>query len=187
MQNNFREYANLFMGIKESYPKSGLFENDSAIRFWYKMLSDIPIEDLSKAVATHISTSKYAPTISEIREIASRKGRVEKDYSFGYGLLRRAIRNFGFYRETEALDWIREQDPLAATVVSRLGFQSFCLSENEMTDRANFRMAYENTKAIEMKQQQLPQGLRDKELEQNKKALDFYINQIGRPGSMEVL
>lgn len=175
------------MGIKESYPKSGLFENDSAIRFWYKMLSDIPIEDLSKAVATHISTNKYAPTIAEIREIASKKGEPEKDYSYGYSLVRRAIKNFGSYREREAIEWIREQDTLTANVISRLGFKSFCLSENEMTDRANFRMAYENTKAINDKQAQLPQGLRDKELEQNKKALDFYINQIGRPGSMEVL
>lgn len=180
MQNNFREYANLFMGIKESYPKSGLFENDMAIKFWYKMLGDIPIQDLTNAVATHISTNKYAPTIAEIREIASKKGEPEKDYSYGYSLVRRAIKNFGSYREAEALEWLREQDPLTATVVSRLGFKSFCLSENEMTDRANFRMAYENTKAINDKQAQLPKNLRHEELEQNKKAMVYYLDQIGQ-------
>lgn len=175
-------YANLFMGIKESYPKSGLFENRLAIEFWFKMLGDIPIDVLTKAVAKHIAINKFAPTIAEIRELATEEDVAVRDFSYGYGLVQRAISRFGGYREAEAIAWIQERDPIAGKVIRRLGFQSFCLSEDPMADRANFRMAYQNTSAIERREAQLPENLRGhgKELESKKLKIENMLEEVAK-------
>ena len=178
-----QEFISLCIGIKESYPKSGLFENAEAITFWYKMLGDLPLDEITDAVARHIATSKFAPTIAEIREIASGGGVMEKDYSYGYDLMKRAISNYGSYREDEAMDWLRSEDETTAIVVKRLGFKNVCLSENRISERSHFKAMYENVQRSRKIEAQLPQGLRPKEdqkrLEENKKTLDGFIERIG--------
>lgn len=41
--------------------------NDDIVDMWTKMLSDIPIELAVKNLEQHIKTSKYPPTIADIR------------------------------------------------------------------------------------------------------------------------
>lgn len=160
---NKREFTNLIKAVRAAYPNFQMINTQEGMEMWYAMLSDIPLQALSVAFQKHISTSKYPPSIAEIRELATEQKGGIKDWSEGYGLLKRAIKNFGYYREKEAMKWLAEIDPLTRTIVSRLNYQTLCLSEDEMTDRANFRMAYENQQKIQAKQNQLPIHLQSQE------------------------
>lgn len=167
-----RSFSNLIKGVRSAYPNFELINTPEGLDMWYTLLSDIPPQNLSLAFQKHIATSEYPPSIAEIRELATEQNEGIKDWSEGYGLLKRAIKNFGYYREREAMEWLGEMDPLTGTIVRRLSYQTFCLSEDEMTDRANFRMAYENQQKIQARQNQLPSHLRNQEAIENKQRME---------------
>ena len=76
------------------------------------------------------------------------------------------------YNEAEALE---SMDEITRQAVKRLGFKNLCLSESQMTDRANFRMIYEQVAERKKKEAQLPESLR---LELNKiKMIDGVNNE----------
>ena len=148
------QFAPIFKGLKSAYPNSKALETIEAYQMWYKMLKDIPIEQLSMAIVKHISTNKFAPTIAEIRQAALL---VEiKDWSEGWALVLQAISLYGIYQVEKAYDYIQSRDELAYKVTKRLGFQNICMSEDLSIDRANFRMAYISSEKLETEKAQLP-------------------------------
>jgi len=70
----------------------------------------------------------------------------------------RAIRNFGIYREAEALESL---SPLAKKAASAIGYRDLCLSENIDVIRGQFRMAYEALERRETMDAKTPQSLKD--------------------------
>ena len=68
----------------------------------------------------------------------------------------RAIKMFGSYRETEALQSMTETTRQA---VKRMGFRNICLSENIMAERANFRTIFEQIADRDHKTAQLSTNL----------------------------
>lgn len=138
------DFAAIMAGIAVVYPNFKAAEDEKVLEIWYSMLCDIPKKTLQMTVRTHISTNVFPPTIADLRKLSAEIGKSKADWSIGWGLVTKAITSFGYYREQEALEYLAERDKLTAEVVKRLGFQSLCLSENQQTDRANFRMAYEN-------------------------------------------
>ena len=68
---NKQEFARLAMVIKTAYPKDNLIPTKEAMSIWYQMLSDIPYNIAEVALQKWISTSKWAPTIADIREYSS--------------------------------------------------------------------------------------------------------------------
>jgi len=56
------------------------------------------------------------------------------------GLVTKAIRQYGYYRQAEAMQSLPAD---VSAVVSSMGWQTLCASENEMTDRAHFIKAYD--------------------------------------------
>lgn len=61
------------------------------------------------------------------------------------------------YRIADAMD---SMDGITKQCVERLGFQNICMSENINTDRANFRMLYEQLAEREKKNNQIPDRLK---------------------------
>ena len=155
MQIDKKKFSNLMKGLQAAYPNAKFVDTEAGLEMWYTMLSDLPLENLVAAVQKHISTNKYAPTIAEIREIASNPAPV-KDWSEGWGYVLSAVSQFGSYRADEALDYIYEMDPLSYKVLKRLNFKEICMSEDLTVDRANFRMAYENEKKYERENNAVP-------------------------------
>ena len=149
------QFTNLMKGLKSAYPNFSFVDSKEGMEMWYTMLKDLDYKLLSVAIQTHIATSKYPPSIAEIREITSAPLE-DKDWSEGWELVLKAIRQYGTWRIEEALEFISEQDPLAADIAKRLDFKELCLSENLATDRANFRMAYEKQKEYDAKYEALP-------------------------------
>ena len=69
----------------------------------------------------------------------------------------KSIRNFGMYREPEALASL---SPLTKKAVEAIGFKDICLSENIDVIRGQFRMAYEALEKREITDAKTPQSLK---------------------------
>lgn len=133
------EWSLLVKAIKSAYPNQTFCPDSYSLELYYRMLQDIPYEVLNIVIQRHIATNRYPPTIADLRGSVSPK---EKEWSEGWEEVKRAIRNYGSYREKEALD---SMSPLTREIVQRFGFKEICMSENEDVYRANFRMAYEQS------------------------------------------
>lgn len=176
---NTDQFTSLIKGVRAAYPNFKFIESKEGFVMWYELLKDIPYETLSMAFQKHISTSKYPPSVAEIRSHALEPVKT-KDWSSGWGLIKKSISRFGQKQAKEAITWISEKDEIAAIVISRMGFETFCNSkvDEESTFRAQFRMAYENIEFQQKEYGVLPTGLK-RSLEEldNKNRAD---NTIGR-------
>jgi len=111
------------------------------------------------ALRKWVNTSKWSPTIADIRELSSANANGEQaDYGEAWQEVMKSIQRWGMYREEQALE---NMDPLTKQVVQRLGFRSICTSENITADRANFRMIFDELSSREKTNKQVPQKLRE--------------------------
>lgn len=101
------------------------------------MLADLDAEAATCAVKRLIASSKWMPTIAEIRsavlEITEGPVRAAGD---AWGDVREAIGTVGMNR------YPRFADPVVARCVDALGWTELCLSENAVADRARFIELY---------------------------------------------
>lgn len=146
--------------LEAAFRNFKISDNRLSLDVWFQALKDLGEDQMTLAVSKLIATSRYAPTIAEIRQEATAT-QTTKDWSEGWGALIKAIGLYGYNREQEALDYIRQTDPLAAEITRRLGFVDICLSENQDNIRANFRMAYEKTRDLDSQEKMLPGDLKD--------------------------
>lgn len=153
----FDEFKILVKGLKSAYPSPNFLPDAESVKIWYQLLQDLEYQVVNVAIQKHILTSKFPPSIAEIREQSVTVSIGEKPlWSDGWEEVLRAIRKYGSYRESEALESMTEITRMA---VQRLGFRNICMSENIMTDRANFRMIYEQIADREHAAKQIPMKL----------------------------
>lgn len=154
---NKQEFGLFAAALKTYYPREELLPNNQAMELWYKQLSDIPYHIAEMSLNKWVATNKWSPSIADIREMTvTIKSGEKPQWSDGWEEVLRAIRCYGSYRETEALESMTE---LTQQVVRRLGFKNICMSENIMADRANFRMIYEQIADREHNTKRLPVNL----------------------------
>jgi hypothetical protein len=126
----------------------GFPENpDATVELWLSMLGEYDFQIVGMAVKRHIAKSVYAPKIAEILEciadITNEPTILPLD---AWGEVTRAIRRYGYMRESEAMESMSED---TKHMVRQIGYQTLCQSENEMADRAHFMnqmTAYQNRK-----------------------------------------
>ena len=148
-----KEFSTFAMALKTYFPRDNILPNNFAMELWYRELQDIPYPVAEAALREYVHTNKFAPSIAEIRAIAANVQNVPvPDWGEGWEQVLMAIRKYGSYRESEALE---SMDELTRTCVKRLGFRNICMSENIATDRANFRMIYEQLQERKKKDQQV--------------------------------
>lgn len=146
------------------YLKSGYsgrqFLNDPAdVEIWFRELKDLDAVKLTLAARKFVSTSKFPPTIAELREAAAEIENGEMPaWEDGWQEIVRAIRKYGYYKPEEALD---SMTPLTRQCAERLGFLNLCTSENLQVDRANFRMIYTELSERRRKEEQINPSLLD--------------------------
>lgn len=149
-----KEFSLLGVGMKAAYPASRMLETDGEMELWYRMLRDIPYEVAENAVAEHVCTCAFPPSIAEIRGLcADRMGPPIPGFDEAWGSVQRAISAYGAQRPEEALGTL---DGLTRSVVENLGWTRLCLGESPAADRANFREAYEARAAKARRERQLP-------------------------------
>ena len=154
------EFITLAKGMKAAYSSHNFLPDDESMKLWYRLLKDIDGQIVAAAVYKHISSSKFPPTIAEIREAsASIQAPEDKDWLEGWGAVIRAIGRHGWCGEKAALSDLHAFDPLTADVVRKLGWRNLCMSENQTADRANFRQAYEVCRSRNKELAKLPPSL----------------------------
>jgi hypothetical protein len=137
-----KEVVKIFSIFSVCYPKfieSG--KEELMLEVWHSLLKNYPYELVKHAAETHIKSSRFAPTIHDlIQHITEYENIGKLDGMSAWGKVLKAIRNYGYYREAEAL---QSMPPEVAEVVKAMGWQTLCLSENEIADRAHFIKAYD--------------------------------------------
>ena len=149
-----QEFSKWVMALKTYYPREQLLPNTAAIELWYQELSDIPMNVAEMALRKWVATSKWSPTIAEIREMCVDVKRGDApDWSDGWAQVQLAIRRFGQYNPKDAMAML---DPITRDTVKRLGFYNLCVSENPISDRKQFKDKFEIMAKREQMRLQLP-------------------------------
>lgn len=92
------ETVKLFVIIKALFPRDDAFRNATPdmVSAWAEMLEDIPFEHAKAAVKATVATSPFPPSISEIRDYATRltaPKRMSADEA--WGIAAEVIRKYG--------------------------------------------------------------------------------------------
>lgn len=174
----FDEFKILVKGMKAVYASERFLPDADSIKIWFSLLKDLEYPVLNAAIQKYMITNKFPPTIADLREIATTISIGElPDWGEGWEKVLQAIRNYGYYRESEAL---LTMDELTQACVRRLGWRNLCMSENSNQDRANFRMIYEQLAERTKKESVLPPSLNNtiKQLNSN------CVNQLSLQGGI---
>jgi len=171
------EVAKLLVVLAASYPK---FEvDDVKVQVWHEMLGDLDYAVASMAVKKIIMQNTFPPAIAEVRKAAAELTNPENlTSSEAWGEVTRAIRNYGYYREGEAL---ASMSPTTAQVVRYMGWREICLSEEPEILRAHFLKMYDQVAAREQEKQLLSPTMQT-EIKKLAKKYDIRLIEGGNAG-----
>jgi len=151
------EIAKLLAVLAAAFPK--LEVDDLKVHVWHEMLSDIDYAVANIAIKKLIMQNTFPPSIAEVRKAVTELMNPEQvTSSEAWGEVTRAIRNYGYYREEEAL---ASMSPITAQLVRYMGWREICLSEDLGVVRGQFLKMYQQVAEREHKEQLLPVTLRD--------------------------
>ena len=135
------QFKVLVKGMKAVYAQPTFIPDQDAFNMWYALIGDLPYDVCAVAIKKFMLTSKFPPTVAEIRELAS--GIVNGEpMTWGESWERalNAVRKYGSYNKMAALDSL---DPLTRKCVESIGYMELCMSENIMVERAHFQKVFE--------------------------------------------
>ena len=171
------ETAKILAVLAASYPK---FEvDDIKVQVWHEMLGDLGYSVVNIAIKKLIMQNTFPPAIAEVRRATAElmnPDRVTKPEAWGEVI--RAIRNYGYYREKEAM---ASMSPITAQVVRYLGWREICLSEEPEILRAHFLKMYDQVAAREQKKQLLSPTMQT-EIKKIAKKYDLRLIEGGNAG-----
>lgn len=175
----YDEFKILAKGMKAVYTQPTFLPDADAFNIWYQLLQDIDYKIANAAIQKYMLTSKFPPTIADIREQAASVVNGEKPlWSDGWEEVVRAIKNYGSYGQKEAMESMSDITRMA---VRRMGYIDLCRSENPVADRANFRMIFEQIAEREQKQNQLPVSLKNLIEESKRKGIEHESERLSAP------
>lgn len=122
------------------------------VAMYLRLLQDIPPADLQTVVDQAVATSRFLPTIAELRDMYHALRNVGRlTWADAWDMVQREIRRVGSYGTPQLAD------PITAQVVKAMGWKAMCASplENVATDRAQFRDMYNAFAAREETAQKL--------------------------------
>jgi len=155
---NRKEIINLLGIATANFPTLQQKEMKPTAILWEKSLADMSYDVAEKALIKVLSTSKFFPTIAEIREAAAQITQPRTlDAMEAWGLIVQAIRKYGMYRQKEGLESLPEE---VRNMANRFTWRELCLNENPDTMRAQFRMAWETQSKRTNELKAIPQEIR---------------------------
>lgn len=127
---------------------------DETVAMYVRLLGDIPEQELQTVVDQAVATSKFLPTIAELRDMYHSLTAINRiTWVEGWDMVQHEIRRIGSYGAPKF------DDELTARVVAAMGWREICASENQGTDRAQFRDMYQALAArADTTQKLLPQA-----------------------------
>lgn len=156
----FKEFGKLADAIKTYFPRDNMLPTDTAMELWYDMLKDMDYQSAYIGLKNHVATSKFAPTIADIRngEVISQPQ--ELNEMEAWSLVSKAIRNSGYNSAEE----FAKLPPLVQKAVGLPGqLRTWALDENynEEVVSSNFIKCYRNELARQRELQKMPQNVRN--------------------------
>jgi hypothetical protein len=156
---NRNEIVNLLGIATANFPRLQDKDMKPTAVLWEKSLSDISYDIAEKAMIKVLSTNKFFPTIAEIREAAAQLTQPRTmDAIEAWGLIVKAIRKFGYYRQVEAMEFLPDD---VAQMVRQFTWRELCLNENPDTLRAQFRMAWDTQSKRTKEMSALPSDIKE--------------------------
>jgi len=150
------EVRKLVAMIFAAFP--GTRSSPATAEIYERMLLDQDSAVAAAAVEKLLATSKFMPTIAEIREACLSVGVGDsKQGGEAWGELLKLVSRYGAYR-TPGADF-EVPDAITMRCIQALSWQALCLSESQTSDRARFVDLYDRLAASERKAQnagQLP-------------------------------
>lgn len=122
------------------------------VEVWRELLDDIPYSVASTALRGLLQSTKWMPSIAEVREAVLELERgPQRPGGDAWGDVLRAVSVFGYYR-SPAFD-----DPLVEQCVHALGWRTICVSdETDPSTRARFIDLYDRKAGTMRREQQAP-------------------------------
>lgn len=137
------EVAMLVAELMQAYPQSQTGPATSAI--YERELEDLDRALALDAVRRLVRTSKWLPTIAEIRAAAVEvRNGPKRPAVEAWGDVVAAIRFVGSYQPEPPF-----ADPLVAEAVRLMGWRNLCLGDNDVADRARFCELYDGLQTRE--------------------------------------
>lgn len=132
----------------EAYPEWKV--NENTINLWHMIFQNEDKDIVFLAFQKHVLESVYPPKIADIEnrihEIKNFK--YEKSAAQAWAEVMKAIREFGYYQEEEALQSFDEKTRI---IVKALGWQELCDSPNIAVERGQFLKMWNNIEEVSQK------------------------------------
>lgn len=151
------KFVACIMYLETVYDKLAVTGDARRLRVWYDALGDMPEDVLMLAVKQTVATSKWAPTIAELRQTALAIVQPVSDWAAAWDSVQKAIRYHGAWDEAGAMETL---DAQTKTAVRAIGYKNLCQSENPVADRAHFERIYKQITQTKQQEQALPAALR---------------------------
>ena len=114
-----KKFINLMKGLKAAYTSATFLPDDKAVKVWYAMLKDLPLDALSLAVQKHIATEKFPPTIAELRAHCADIICADlDDWTEAWSKVLDVVSGYGLSNGQEG---IKQLDPATREAVKRVG------------------------------------------------------------------
>ena len=160
---NRKETAEILSSVRAAYPgayrESEKDDINAAISLWNTMFENEPYELVSAALTVHIATSKWPPTIADMREkIAELTGRGVLSETEAWKLVTKAISN-GIYESRKEYERLPEE--VRQAVGSHNMIHDWALmniSEVQTIVRSNFLKSYRAVAEERKRYDMLPAG-----------------------------
>lgn len=154
------EFARLADAIKTYFPRDNMLPTDTAMELWYDTLKDMDYQSAYIGLKKHVATSKFAPTIADIRNGAVISQPQELNEMEAWSLVSKAIRNSGY----NSVDEFAKLPPLVQKAVglpSQLRTWALDENYNEEVVSSNFIKCYRNELARQRELQKMPKNVRN--------------------------
>lgn len=130
------EILKLIGVMAAGYPNTQV--SPETFKVYLSLLKDIPLDLLTTSVQQCMAESEFLPTVAKIREKAlTLSSPVAPEPLEAWGIVQKEISRVGAYRSPVFAD------PIIAKAVDCIGWQTLCMSENQVADRAHFAKVYE--------------------------------------------
>jgi hypothetical protein len=162
------DFIKIWNLLAVSYPAFGGNLEPSALAetllLYERLLSDLPDEALRTAALRHIATSKWFPTVAELRTAAAEivnPSSAEQTAIEAWGDVVDTFGSGECYAGENLIKAPVFNNPLTTRAVRALGgWVHLCHSDNEPADRARFIQVFEQLQVRERSERILPASLR---------------------------
>ena len=156
----FKEFGKLADAIKTYFPRDNMLPTDTAMELWYDMLKDMDYQSAYIGLKNHVATSKFAPTIADIRNGAVISQPQELNEMEAWSLVSKAIQS-SIYYSTEEFAKLPPLVQKAVGLPSQLRTWALDENYNEEVAMSSFQRAYKAELKRHEQLQKMPQNIRN--------------------------